>query len=142
MKIICNRSELLNSINGVGRAVSGKSSIPSIEGILFQCDDTKLKLTAYDLQIGIITYTSAEIYEPGEIILNISKTGEVSVNAQVLSLAELTKRLTRISKLYPGQPVVLRADRATPYESLVGIIDACRNADVWNFSLATKDEEN
>ena len=77
MKIICNRSELLNSINGVGRAVSGKSSIPSIEGILFQCDDTKLKLTAYDLQIGIITYTSAEIYEPGEIILNARLLEEI-----------------------------------------------------------------
>ena len=46
MKITCNRTELLNSITGVGRAVSGKTSIPAIEGILFQCDETKLKLSA------------------------------------------------------------------------------------------------
>ena len=79
---------------------------------------------------------------PGEIILNLDKDGAVSVNGQPLTLAEVTERLTRIAKLYPGQPVVIRADKATAYDSLVGVIDACRTADVWNFSLATKDEES
>ena len=79
---------------------------------------------------------------PGEIILNVSAGGMVSVNGQILSLDEPTKRLSRLSKLYPGQPIVIRADKATSYESLVAVIDACRTADVWNFSLATKDEEN
>ena len=78
---------------------------------------------------------------PGEIILNLAKDGTVSVNGQTLTLDEVTARLTRIAKLYPGQPVVIRADKETAYESLVGVIDACRTADVWNFSLATKDEE-
>ncbi len=78
---------------------------------------------------------------PGEIILNVSDKGVVTVNGQTLALDELTKRLSRLSKLYPGQPVVIRADKATSYESLVGVIDACRSADVWNFSLATRDED-
>ena len=79
---------------------------------------------------------------PGEIILNVSADGNVTVNGQKLSLAEVTERLTRIAKLYPGQPVVIRADKTTKYEALVSVIDACRTADVWNFSLATKDEED
>ena len=78
---------------------------------------------------------------PGEIILNVSAKGVVTVNGQTLALDELTRRLSRLSKLYPGQPVVIRADKATAYESLVGVIDACRSADVWNFSLATRDED-
>ncbi len=78
---------------------------------------------------------------PGEIILNVSAKGAVTVNGQTLTLGELTKRLSRLSKLYPGQPVVIRADKATSYESLVGVFDACRSADVWNFSLATRDED-
>ena len=53
----------------------------------------------------------------------------------------MTARLTRIAKLYPGQPVVIRADKAVSYDKLMGLIDACRAADVWNFSLATQDEE-
>ena len=78
---------------------------------------------------------------PGEIILNVSAQGVVMVNGQVLTLDDLTARLGRLAKLYPGQPVVIRADKETSYESLVAVIDACRTADVWNFSLATKDDE-
>ena len=78
---------------------------------------------------------------PGEIILNVSSQGVVTINGQVLTLGDLTSRLSRLAKLYPGQPVVIRADKETSYESLVAVIDACRTADVWNFSLATKDED-
>ena len=79
---------------------------------------------------------------PGEIILNLDEKGLVTVNGQDLTLSEVTSRLSRIAKLYPGQPVVIRADKAASYEKLVELVDACRAADVWNFSLATKDEES
>ena len=97
-----------------------------------------------EISISLPTAKSATVpgRMPGEIILNLDRDGTVSVNGQTLSLAEVTERLTRIAKLYPGQPVVIRADKDTAYESLVGVIDACRTADVWNFSLATKDEES
>ena len=97
-----------------------------------------------EISISLPTAKSATVpgRMPGEIILNLAKDGTVSVNGQTLTLAEVTERLTRIAKLYPGQPVVIRADKETAYESLVGVIDACRTADVWNFSLATKDEED
>ena len=99
----------------------------------------------WEKEISITLPTASTAKEPGrmpgEIILNLDKDGSVSVNGQPLTLAEVTERLTRIAKLYPGQPVVIRADKATAYDSLVGVIDACRTADVWNFSLATKDEE-
>ena len=96
-----------------------------------------------EISIALPTAKSATVpgRMPGEIILNMATDGSVSVNGQKLTLAEVTERLARIAKLYPGQPVVIRADKATPYESLVGLIDACRTADVWNFSLATKDED-
>ena len=78
---------------------------------------------------------------PGEIILNLNADGKVSVNGHALSLEEVTKRLTRIAENFPGQPVVIRADKTVPYEKLMSLIDACRSANVWNFSLATEDEE-
>ena len=77
---------------------------------------------------------------PGEIVINLAKDGKVMVNGRVLALEELKTRLARISKFYPGQPVIIRADRETAYEKLVGVIDVCRSADVWNFSLATEGE--
>ena len=78
---------------------------------------------------------------PGEIIVNLSKAGKVSVNGKLLALPDLKTRLARISKFYPGQPVIIRADKDVRYEALVELIDTCRSADVWNFSLATDGEK-
>ena len=96
-----------------------------------------------EVAIALPTAKSATVpgRTPGEIILNLGKVVEVSVNGNKLSLGEVTERLTRIAKLYPGQPVVIRADKDASYDKLMGLIDACRAADVWNFSLATQDEE-
>lgn len=70
MKIVCDRQELLEALSGVSRAVSSKSSIPAIEGILFKCTEDAVILTAYDLEIGIITAVNADIQSMGEIVLN------------------------------------------------------------------------
>ena len=75
---------------------------------------------------------------PGEIILNVDQKGGVKVNGQAMSLADIEARLSRLSKFYPGQPVIIRADKETRYDDLVKVIDACRAGDVWNFSLATE----
>ena len=78
---------------------------------------------------------------PGEVILNVAKDGSVTVNAKRLTLDDLGSRLRKVAEFYPGQPVVIRADRETSYDSLVKVIDTCRNAGVWNFSLATVEEK-
>lgn len=90
-----------------------------------------------------ITLPSAKTAEepgrlPGEIIVNLDKEGAVRVNGAPLSLAELEDRLAKISKFYPGQQVIIRADKETKYDNLVKVVDACRAGNVWNFSLATE----
>ena len=77
---------------------------------------------------------------PGEIIVNLTKDGQVSVNGKLLTLGELKAKLTRVARFFPGQPVIIRADKEVRYETLVGVIDTCRSADIWNFSLATSGE--
>ena len=79
---------------------------------------------------------------PGEIIVNLAKDGTVIVNGKLLELADLQARLKKVAKFYPGQPVIIRADKELAYEKLVKVIDTCRAADVWNFSLATDGERN
>ena len=96
-----------------------------------------------EVSITLPTAKSATIpgRMPGEIILNLNAQGDVSVNGQTLTLEDVTSRLARIAENFPGQPVVIRADKTVPYEKLMSLIDACRSANVWNFSLATEDEE-
>ncbi len=95
-----------------------------------------------EIAISLPAATSAETPGrlPGEVILNVAKDGSVTVNARKLTLDDLGARLKKVAEFYPGQPVVIRADRDTSYSALVDVIDTCRNVGVWNFSLATVDE--
>ena len=77
---------------------------------------------------------------PGEIIVNLAKDGKVTVNGTALSLDDLKVRLAKVAKFYPDQAVIIRADKEVRYERLVGVIDTCREANVWNFSFATEND--
>lgn len=74
---------------------------------------------------------------PGEIIINILASGETIVNSQDLGADELDRMLKRLAELFPGQPVLIRADKSTVYENVIRVLDLCRQADIWNISFAT-----
>ena len=96
-----------------------------------------------EISIKLPNAKTAEAPErlPGEIIVNLAKDGAISVNSVGLSLEELGARLAKVAKFYPGQPVIIRADKEVRYETLVKLIDTCRASDIWNFSLATEGGE-
>ena len=79
---------------------------------------------------------------PGEVIINIRQDGKIVVNQQVFDDAGLASLLGRVVKFFPGQPVLIRADKATAYEHVVKVLDLCRQADLWNISFATLASED
>ena len=56
-------------INSAMHAVTTKSTIPALEGILIVADE-KLSLTGFDLEVGINTTSEAYIEEKGRIVIN------------------------------------------------------------------------
>ena len=70
MNIICDKTLLSAAIDGVSKAVTLRSTIPLLEGILLKAEGFQLTLTGYDLEMGIVTTIEANIKEPGEIVLN------------------------------------------------------------------------
>ena len=79
---------------------------------------------------------------PGEIIINITKDGKVTVNQRELTYSGLGEMLKRISALFPNQPVIIRADEKTYHKFVVKVLDACASADIWNISFSTIKEED
>ncbi len=77
MKIICNQKLLANKISIAQKAINGKTTLDLLKGILLTAKDDQLKLTGYDLEIGIETYTQAEVIEEGEIVLNARLFGDI-----------------------------------------------------------------
>ena len=70
MKIICDTALLNEACQNVQHAVSGKTTIPSIEGILMKALGGEVMLTGYDLEMGITTSIPCQVAEQGAIILN------------------------------------------------------------------------
>ena len=65
MKINCDTQALSAAINSVLLAVSSKSNLPSLEGILLRAQHGRLYLTGYDLELGISTSLEAQVEEEG-----------------------------------------------------------------------------
>lgn len=76
IKFSCEKALLQNAISVSSRAVAQKSSIPALEGLLLHADDN-LMISGYNMQTGIQTKLSAEITEPGEIVLNARLFGDI-----------------------------------------------------------------
>ena len=74
---------------------------------------------------------------PGEIIINIMGDGSVIVNRVSLDDEGLLALLGRVVEYFPGQPVLIRADRATEYEHVIRVLDLCKQVDIWNIAFAT-----
>jgi biopolymer transport protein ExbD len=92
-----------------------------------------------EIDIKLPTAQTGEVPQrlPGEVIVNVLESGEIIVNGQVLDEGALGDMLQRLAGLFPGQPVILRADSRTPYEHVIQVLDLCRQADIWNISFAT-----
>ena len=70
MKISCEKMILQSAIATAARAVSPRSSLPVLEGILFQAEGQSLKLTGYDLKKAVYTSVDATVQETGAAVIN------------------------------------------------------------------------
>ena len=76
MKFSCEKALLQSAISTASRAVSPKSSIPALEGILLEAGQ-ELRLTGYNLDTGIRTIVPADISETGTLVLAARLFGEI-----------------------------------------------------------------
>lgn len=79
MKIVCNQKLLSNSINIVQKAVSNKTTLPILKGILIEAKDNTLKLTGNNLDIGIehVIDEDVTIVREGSIVIPSRLFGEI-----------------------------------------------------------------
>lgn len=70
MKISCSKTDLLNGVQIVYKAVPSKTTMTILECILIEAKEDRIKLTANDTEIGIETYIEGNIIEEGSICLD------------------------------------------------------------------------
>lgn len=94
--------------------------------------------TSTDIQLPTSDTGNPPIRLPGEIVINITRQGTIVVNQRTLKPEELILILKEVIKQFPGQSVMIRADRYTPYLYVFKVMDICRKADIWNISFASE----
>ncbi len=138
MIISCNRQELQSAVSNVSRAVSSKSSIPALEGILLKTENQQLFLCGYDLELGITTSIAAHVSEPGEVIFSAKlfsdiirslPEGDISISVDDKLLAVIRGGETEFkiigiaSSEYPELPSVSEQEAVSvPQSMLKGMI--------------------
>ena len=70
MKIVCTKSNLLNGVQIVSKAVPSKTTMSILECILVDTRNGEIKLTANDMELGIETIIDGEIINQGMIALD------------------------------------------------------------------------
>lgn len=77
MKFTCNQQILSKAINTVSKAVTNRTTIPILKGILLKAKDNKLILTASDLDLSIEKIIDSHVSEEGEIVVLSKLFGEI-----------------------------------------------------------------
>src|SRR5574344_935107 len=115
MKIICEKDKILKALNSVTKAVAVRTTMPILEGILIQTNDDKIKLTTYDLEIGIeYIIDDCKIEEQGATVVNAIMFTEIirrlpdtdiniSVNDKNLLVIECEGSLYKLATMNPDE---------------------------------------
>lgn len=77
MQFVCYTAALQDAVNTVSHAVSGKSTLPALEGILLRATGTSLYLAGYDMELGITTSIEAQVKTVGDIVLSVKLFGDI-----------------------------------------------------------------
>ncbi len=77
MKISINKTDLVQAIDAVIKAVKKKSTAPILEGILIDTTYNGIKLTGTDTETSIQYKVDCNVEEPGQIVLNAALFSEI-----------------------------------------------------------------
>jgi DNA polymerase III subunit beta len=69
MKVTCPREELAQKLGVVGRAVSSRTSVNILTGIMLRAEEGRLSLAATDMEISLRVTLDAQVEEEGSVVI-------------------------------------------------------------------------
>lgn len=75
--------------------------------------------------------------ESDELIINVLADGAIVVSGESLTSDELQLRLDEAARTNPQMAVTIRGDRLVHHEHIVGVMDACGQAGLFNLAVGT-----
>ncbi len=96
-------------------------------------------LPALGLKVALPKSGSPDpIHEPKRVTITIGKDSQYYVDAAQVNLADMPARLQAMEADGSKLAVIIASDQGTHVQSLVGVLDALKSADVQAASIITK----
>lgn len=126
MKLFCKQSDLSNALNIVQKAISSKTTLPILTGVLLEAKNGVLKLTGNDLSIGIEKSIEANIIEEGSTVISSrifgdfirklpDETVELSLTNKTLSIECIKSHIDLITYDAIEYPELPKIDESNSY---------------------------
>ena len=112
LRITCSKDELVQGLGVVGRAVSTRTSVQILSGILLEASGEELRLAATDMELSLRASVPAQVVGDGAIVLP-------------------GRTLVDIARLLPGDEVTIEHK---PSESVVHITSASASYTLHTFN--------
>ncbi len=77
MELKIKRSEFLNALSWTQSVVERKTTMPILSNVLIEVESEKMKISATDLEVGVVTEIGAEISQPGKICVPAKNLYEI-----------------------------------------------------------------
>jgi len=78
---------------------------------------------------------------PDDLILVITRRGQVSIDQATYNLDQLVSRLREARSSYANQGVVIRGDASLAYQDLADVLSACDEAGIRNVRLPVRSRD-
>ena len=128
MKIHCQKTDLLNGVNIVLKAVPVKSTMPILECLIIEASEQGIKLISNDMELGIETFVKGTMIENGIVALNAKifseivrrlPENEVSITTDSSYMTEIICEKAKFSisgrsgEEFPGLPEIEKENAVT-----------------------------
>lgn len=80
MKVSVLQDQLAKGLSIVSRAVDSRTTLPVLANVLVTADESRLRLSATNLELSITTYIGAQVHQQGHVTLPAKTIGELVSN--------------------------------------------------------------
>ena len=100
------------------------------------------KFTELERKIGLkvpqVNDRGALTAAPEKKIVSVFQDGQITLDKQSVSLAELTSRLGAARQQYPDLGVMVRGDGAGQFQRVAEVLNACKQAGVADLAISVR----
>ena len=82
---------------------------------------------------------TAQVQEKANILIAIDASDRIWIDRRQIDIRAVRPNIERLHAENPQGSVVIQADKASKTETLIGVMDASRQAGVYNVAIAAQD---